>query len=97
MVDAEDVNVNNMVALLVIEPLVTVADVMVIVGGGAAKSTLVFPKNDWFVPVNEVETLLIVCCGFMVTTRFKEVLAKTLVVLIVVTEAGMFIEVNEEH
>ena len=55
-------NVNAMDALLVIEPLVTVADVMVMVGGGRTKSTLLFPKNDWVVPVNVVKLPLIVCC-----------------------------------
>jgi hypothetical protein len=87
------VNVNVIGLTLVIEPLVTVVDVIVMVGGGTAKSTLLFPKKNWFVPVKKVKLPLIVCCCFMVTVRLEEVLAKALV-SIVVTEAGMFMDVN---
>jgi hypothetical protein len=76
---------------LVIEPLVTVVDVIVMVGGGTAKSTLLFPKKNWFVPIKLVKLPLIVCCCFMVTVRLEEVLAKALV-SIFVTEAGMFMD-----
>ncbi len=43
LVDAEEVNVNVIGLTLVIEPLVTVVDVIVMVGGGLTKSTLVAP------------------------------------------------------
>ena len=73
VVGSVEVNVNAMDVFLVLEPLVTpgVVDVMVMLGGGGRTNVaVVFPKNDLFVPVNEVETPLIVCCAFMVTTRF---------------------------
>ena len=89
-------NVNAMDALLVIEPLVTVADVMVMVGGGRTNVTLEFPKNAMSGPgaVGEVYVVpLIVLLLLIVTIRFEEVLLKALVP-IDVTESGMFMDVN---
>ena len=98
IVDAEEVNVNAMVALFVVEPLTTVVDVMVIVSGGRTNVTLGFPKNAMSTPVavGEVYVVPSNVFVFIVIVRFEEVLKKTLLP-IDVTESGMFMELNCVH
>jgi len=92
LVDAEAVNVNAMVDLLVVEPLVTpaVVDVIVMVGGGRTNVTLPFPKNALSVVEGEITPNLPL---FIVTTRSTEVPWKELEP-IEVTELGMFMDVK---
>jgi hypothetical protein len=66
---------------------------MVMVGGGRTKSTLLFPKNDWSVEGEVNVVPLIVLLLLIVTIRFEEVFLKALV-LIDVTESGMFMDVK---
>jgi hypothetical protein len=69
-----------MVALLVVEPLVTpgVVDVMVMVSGGITNVTLGFPKNALSVVLGEVYSIPPICFVFIVIVRFAEVPKKTL-------------------
>ena len=93
VVDAEEVNLNAMDALLVVEPLVTLVDVMVMVGGGGrSRSTLVPPKNVWLVE-GEVKPNLPL---FIVIVRLS-LLPKKALKPIDVTEFGMFMDVKLLH
>ena len=96
VVGLDEVNVNSMVALLVVALLATFA-VMVMLGGGVGRKYLVvvFPKNELFAEGELIRVVPIIVL-LIVTVRLAGVLAKALEP-IDVTEVGIVTDVNIEQ